>query len=439
MKKYLFTLTFALALVHWCASAQTYFPFEQVRKYTKAQPANRYDSALKHLTNRLGAEIHYLYPFYQAIGWEEKFNRSMGEKLFNASFSDMLAFAGDYHQAMVYQQKSYEPITDKAADHISDTISKLRNIQWAGAKESIISNAPHYRVIMLNESHAKPVHRAFTYSLLEDLYKLGYRYLAMEAFNNFSNKCLDSLNVFTGYYTYEPVAGEMVRKALQLGYQLIAYEDTLASIHTSSQRDSVQARHLASVLKKDPSAKILVHAGSTHIAEIKNGGHIPMAYWLKKMSGADPFTVNQVSMTEGSEFEYGRVFYQFFNARFSITSPSVIFQGKRPFNPLEEKGYDMTVMHPATIYRNNRPTWLSLEGERKPTLIQPTEKMLFFVQAYYDSEYQADYLSYLVPADQTYITNHEGYYPLFLRKGKYKIVLRDVTYKILTTKDLEVM
>jgi len=438
MKKYLFfTLlsffTFAFTL------AQSYLPFEQIGKYTKTQAPNKYDSSLKYLSNRLGAEIHYLYPFYQAIGWENKFKKTMGEKGFYASFSQMLSFAGDYRMAMAYSAKAFDSLSDAGIGSIADTVSKLKNIQYLPAKSSIISNAPHYRVIMINESHAKPVHRAFTYSLLEGLYKEGYHYLAMEAFNNYSNKCLDSINVFTGYYTYEPVAGELVRKALQLGFKLISYEDTLASSHTFSQRDSVQAANIYEIIKKDPSAKILVHSGNTHISEEKIGDDIPMALWFKKISGIDPFTVDQTGMTEGSEFEYGKIFYQYFNAWFNISASSILYQNKRPFNPLEEKGYDVIVMHPATIYQHNRPTWLSLNAERKITLVQPTEKMLFFVQAYYENEYSIDLLNYLVPADQTYITNREGYYCLYLRKGKYKIVLRDVSYKILSSKDLEVL
>lgn len=421
------------------SQAQGYLPFEQVRKYTKAQIPNRYDSSLKLLTNRLGAEIHYLYPLYQAMGWESKFKTIMGEKSYNASFSQLLSFAGDYSMAATYTTKTFDTLSTEAIAAIADTVAKLRNIQYVPAKASIISNAPLYKVIMINESHAKPVHRAFTYSLLEDLYKEGYHYLAMEAFNNYSNKCLDSLNVFTGYYTFEPIGGELVRKAMQLGYKLVSYEDTLASEHSNSQRDSVQAQNIYSVLKRDPSAKILVHAGYGHISEEKMGDYIPMAWWFKKISGLDPFTIDQTGMTEGSEFEYGRLFYQYFNARFNITSSSIIYQNKRPFNPLEEKGYDVIIMHPATIYQHNRPTWPSLEGERKATLIQPTEKMLFFAQAYYDKEYDADAINFLVPADQTYITNRDGYYCLYLKKGKYKIVMRDISYKILSTKDLEVL
>lgn len=436
MKK-LFLLNISL-LVVLTLSAQGYYPFEQVKKYTSQQPASKYDSSSRLLKNRLGIGIHYLYPFYQAIGMEKKFKETMGESSYNSSFSEMLSFVGDYSKALEYQQKNYQVLHRDLMDALEDSIHRLKNIQYVPAGESIIANASHYRVIMINESHAKPLHRAFTYSLLDNLYKDGYRYLAMEAFNNLSNKCLDSLNVFTGYYTYEPVAGEMVRKALELGYTLIAYEDTLATEHSPSQRDSVQAVHLWNVLKKDPSAKMIVHAGLNHIAEEKSDDFTPMGAWFRKLSGVDPFTIDQTGMTEGSEFAYGKWFYQHFLSRFKIQTPSVIFHNKRLFNPLEEIGYDMIVMHPATTYRNNRPDWLTLNGDRKLTLIQPTEKLLFLVQAYYENEYDPETLPYKVPADQTYATNSNGYYPLYLRKGKYRIVLRDVSYKILSTKELQV-
>jgi hypothetical protein len=436
MKKYVLTCLVSNFILF--SFAQNYLPFQQIAKYTKSQQPNKYDSSLKYLANRLGAEIHYLYPFYQAIGWENKFKSAMGEKSFYTGFSQMLAFAGDYTMAASYAIKSYDTLSADAVGIIADTISKLKNIQYVPAKNAIISNAAYYQVMMINESPSKPVHRAFTYSLLEDLYQAGYQYLAMEAFNNFSNKCLDSLNVFTGYFTNEPVAGELVRKALQSGFKLIAYEDTMAAVHTNSQRDSVQAENIYSVIKKDPSAKILVHAGYHHISEKKMDDYIPMALWFRKIGNIDPFTIDQTGMTEGSEFAYGRKFYELFNARFEISSSSIIYQNKRPFNPLEEKGYDISVMHPATTYLHNRPSWLSFNGERKVTLIQPTAKMLFFVQAYYQNEYSADLLNYIIPADQTYITNRDGYYCLYLRKGKYKIVLRDVSYKILATKDMEV-
>lgn len=276
IKKCLLTGIFAGAFLF--SYAQTYIPFEQVRKYTRTQSPNKYDSVVKYLTNRLGAEMHYLYPLYQATGWESKFKKGIGEKVFYNRFAELLAFAGDHTMAAVYQQKSYDTISGRIIEEIEDTISKLRNIQYIPAKEAIISIASHYRAIMIDESHAKSVHRAFTYSLLEDLYKQGYRYLAMEALNNYSNKYLDSANVFTGYYVMESVMGELVRKALQLGYMLIPYEDTLAAEHTISQRDSIQAANISNVFKKDPSAKVIVHGGRAHLSEENKKDFKPMAW-----------------------------------------------------------------------------------------------------------------------------------------------------------------
>ncbi len=429
-----------LLLVCSCnySQAQAYLPFKQILNYTRKQAPNHFDSSLHYLTNRLGVEIHYLYPLYQAIGWEEKLKKQMGDKVYYDNFSQFLAFAGDYAMASEFVSKSFDPLPDTVAKKISEEVNDLTGIQYAPAKDAIADNAQYYRVMMINEDRAKPEHRAFTYSLLNDLYKKGYRYLAMEALNNLSNHCLDSLNVFTGFYTNEPVAGELVRKALQLGYKLISYEDTLAYKHTNSQRDSMQAANLYEVIKKDPAAKMLVHAGDGHIAEENTGDYFPMGYWFKKISGIDPFTIEQTGLTEGSNFEYGKIFYDYFVTRFAITEPSVIFQNKRPFNPFGIKGYDLLVLHPPTRYQQDRPSWLSLSGERQPVLIQPTERNLFFVQAYYDKEYQEGLTRFIVPADQTYITNRDGYYCLFLKKGNYKAVLRDISYKILSVKTVEV-
>jgi hypothetical protein len=437
MKKYLlsgaFTFVSYLSLI-----AQDYAPFRQIRNYTKNQTPNKFDSSLTYLTNLLSFEIHYLYPLYQAIGWEDKFRKLLGEKNYYEDLSQFISFTGDYAMAAACLEKSFDPLPDSSVEHIKAGVSQLKNIQYAPAKNAITDNAQHYRVIMINEAHNKPVHRAFTYSLLDELYKQGYHYLAMEALNNYANHCLDSLNAFTGYYTNEPVAGELVRKALKLGYKLVSYEDTLALRHTGSQRDSIQAMNIYNVIKKDTTAKILVHAGYGHIREEKTDDYMTMCWWFKKISGIDPFTIEQTGMTEGSEFEAGKLYYGFFTDKFSITEPSIVFENKRPFNPLQKKGYDVIVIHPPTVYQNSRPSWISLNGERKPVLIQPTEKNLFFVQAYYENEYGAEIVNAMIPADQTYITSREGYYCLYLRKGKYKIVMRDITYKVLSVKDREV-
>ena len=140
MKKYLFIVYFISSFLF--SRAQTYLPFELVRKYTNSQSPNKFDSSLNYLTNRLGAEIHYLYPLYQAIGWETKFKNAMGEKSFYSIFSQLLSFAGDYRKATSYNEKNFDTLSSFALRMIKDTINRLKNIQYVPAKNSIISIAP---------------------------------------------------------------------------------------------------------------------------------------------------------------------------------------------------------------------------------------------------------------------------------------------------------
>jgi hypothetical protein len=95
-------------------------------------------------------------------------------------------------------------------------------------------------------------------------------------------------------------------------------------------------------------------------------------------------------------------------------------------------------MHPQTQYKNGRPTWNSMNGLKKETAIQPIFQTLFFVQAYYEKEYSEKELGKLIPADQTYVAAPDGFYYLYLQKGHYQLVYRDMQYKILGTKVLVV-
>ena len=81
---------------------------------------------------------------------------------------------------------------------------------------------------------------------------------------------------------------------------------------------------------------------------------------------------------------------------------------------------------------------MSMGGWKKEIPVEPVYKSLFMVQAYYDKEYPEANLSKSVPADQTYTDAANGYYYLYLHKGKYKLVYRDKEYAILGTKDIVV-
>ena len=79
-----------------------------------------------------------------------------------------------------------------------------------------------------------------------------------------------------------------------------------------------------------------------------------------------------------------------------------------------------------------------MDGWKKELPVPPAFQSLFFVQAYYANEYNDKTAGLVVPADQTYINAPNGYYYLYLRKGRYKIVFRDKLYAVLGVKEIEV-
>jgi len=417
--------------------AQQASPFEQIHRYLAAKAPGKPDSTYYTFFRSFKpGDIHYLRPLYEFIGWEDLTKKKFGENISHEVFAQSLAAAGDYKMASRYSIKEYDSLPKDASKFIQQEISRIRELQSINAATYVAGRALDAKVVMINEAHDKPVHRAFTYSLLEALYNQGFRYLAMEMLNNFGTASLKEVDNTTGYYVQEPIAAELIRKAIVLGYTLVPYEDTAGATHNGSQRDSIQAANIYRILQKDPSAKIIVHAGYGHISEAKLGEVIiPMGLAFKQMSGIDPLTVNQTNFTENSSTEYGRLFYNALMKKISIEEPVVLLKGKDPYILIDQEGYDIFVVHPPTVYKNNRPAWLSLYGERKEISVSPQEKNLFMVQAYYADEYDHHPLETIIPADQTYIASDYGYYSLYLKPGKYKLVFRDAGYQNLNVRE----
>jgi hypothetical protein len=261
----------------------------------------------------------------------------------------------------------------------------------------------------------------------------------MEMLNPGPDQELSKLTYQTGQFTSEPVAGEMIRMALEMGFKLVAYEDANAVHHTPRQRDSIQAAHIYQILQADSSAKIFVYAGYGHIAEKSvSSDFVPMGMAFKKISGIDPLTIDQTDMTEGSNFSYGKAFYEAYLQKYPVSSPSIALSDDEPVNITGSELYDLTVIHPKTVYRDSRPTWLSLQNRRQPVYVKPSNKNTFLVQAYYQYESFNSKPGQVVPADQTYLQSGKGNYLLFLRRGKYILLFRDWKYKTLYTQHIEV-
>ena len=163
-----------------------------------------------------------------------------------------------------------------------------------------------------------------------------------------------------------------------------------------------------------------------------------LAFW--RLSGIEPLTIDQTDMTEESNFGYGRVIYQAYTTKFSITEPSIALMNNAPVNVTDKDLYDLCVIHPQTKYLDGRPLWMNLGGLKQPTYVKRSSNAVFFVQAYYQNEIDDNDNTpwQLVPADQTYLTGGGKKYLLWLKKGKYKVFFRDMNYHILTALSIEV-
>ena len=431
-------LLFCISLVQ----AQISNQLSNLKAYIPEETPAMADTTLKQVQLLPGDNIHYLYPFYQLFGQEDKFRRIYPGPAYTEMLSRAAAMAGDYSSALEYEQESDStPVTETESRQIYKNISLLKNIKNVDARRFIVFIAPQYRVIMLNEAYNKPLHRAFAFSLLDDLFKRGFRYLAMEMLNPRPDQDLSQLTQHTGLETAEPVAGEMIRYAIDRGFHLVAYEDPEASKHSPREIDSIRAANIYAVIQRDTSARIFVFAGYAHIAETSTSpDFIPMGMAFKKISGIDPLTIDQTDMTEASNFAYGRAFYNAYLEKFPISGPSIALDNDEPVNYTGTRLFDLTVVHPRTSYMDSRPTWLSLDGRRQPVYVKSssTGKDVFLVQAYYTFESLKSVPGHVVPADQTWLVSPKGNYLLYLRRGKYIVIFRDMHYRTLFTRHIEV-
>ncbi len=420
--------------------AQPNSELKELKAFADSGKSHVFDSSQRQIIYMPGDNLHYLYPLYQLLGAENKFRKELSDPVYYDMLSRAVARAGDYAAALEYEQMTdTTQVSEVERRQIFKSIQGLGNIKHADARRYIGFIAPGYRVIMLNEAYGKPQHRAFAISLLDELYKKGFRYLAMEMLNPGPDQELSKLTYKTGLAATEPVAGEMVRIALDIGFKLVAYDDPDAAKHTARERDSIEASGLFQILKEDSTARIFVYAGYGHIAEKSSSEKfVPMAMAFKRISGIDPLTIDQTDMCEKSNFGFGRVFYETYLQKYSISTPSIALADDEPVNVTGSDLYDLTVIQPRTVFRDFRPTWLNLDNRKQPVYIKSADKNTFLVQAYYQYESFNSRPGQVVPADQTYLQTAKGNYLLYLRRGKYIVMFRDIQYKTLYTQHVEV-
>lgn len=295
------------------------------------------------------------------------------------------------------------------------TLARVRTAVARPAIAEIVARARRTSIVVINEAHHSPRDRAFALQVARALRPLGYSYLAAETFNQselpghspaITRLIADrAVTNGTGFYTQDPVFATYVGRALRLGYTPVAYESTPAQNARGpgiQPREDGEAENLQAFLRQHPGAKLLVHVGHGHVNEVPttNADGSPfffMAARLKQLTGIDPLTINQTTMSDLQPAM--RDAYPVAAAK-AGTRDVVLFERDRPLL-LGTPGTDLQVVHPARRYRYGRPTWLAALGGRPVAipraLLPATGERL--IQAF-DARAPAD----AIPLDQVLVT-----------------------------------
>ncbi len=306
-------------------------------------------------------------------------------------------------------------ITDFRKEHNLDSYKSYSAVNY------ILNRAEKERIIIINESHAQPMHRTFSTSLLRGLYKRGYKYLALEALSEDSLLTINKYPVIgSGYYTRDPQFGNMIREALQIGYTLVAYE---YDGKNSDKREEEQALNIKKILDKDSTAKIFVHCGFGHGTEDSSFSKKLMGGLVNEYTKINPFTINQESWTEHSKIDYEDPYFICLQAA-KETSVFINSRGEL-LKGHEYSGYDIDIYHPRTKFINGRADWLTLNGSRNYFFI-PKEKLNLIsypllALAYCSNEDS----SIAVPADIMELKSATDKKAFVLKPGFYKIIVRN--------------
>ena len=184
----------------------------------------------------------------------------------DSSLGYPLSFIGFQGQSDVlnYNPENNAANIPKAIEDCS--YQKYEQIKFKGI-DSLVRLIPFdYEVVMINEAHTKPQHRAFVKLLLKQFYDAGFRYLAVEALGYFKTCCtggkewVDSLDSqiltnpknYNGYYTNDSQMYNMLKEAENIGFTLVGYDyahnekrDSLGAINLLSQVDFSKGKLLS--------------------------------------------------------------------------------------------------------------------------------------------------------------------------------------------------
>lgn len=252
-------------------------------------------------------------------------------------------------------------------------LDRLQSAQSLDAIDAIVAEAKSRQIVILNEAHHVPLHRAFAMRLARELRKIGYEYLACETFSeNFDSGYLKQS---TGYYSKEPMYANFLRDAAKDGwkfvpYEVMEYDETLTADQREIQRESGQAANIvAATMQINPNAIVFIYVGHGHgmKAHTDSTQTIFMAEYLQKLTRIDPLSIDQTSLYDHSSPEFNHPLYFPALKKHKEKKAFVLKSmqsGYEVFSRYQHR-VDMQVIHPHYDIdpQTKRYTWLSTLAE----------------------------------------------------------------------------
>lgn len=372
-------------------------------------------------------------PWYSNYSFSNKILDKLSHDTLNYEAAQDLSYIGEYEKMLVIWDRDEQKMPTNLTP---DQARQFLKFKAVSAKDLILEKAKTEQIILINEAHQQPYHRVFTTSLLHDLYKAGFKYFSAETISNYDISLKELLKneyptINSGYYTREPLYGNLIREAINEGFEVFGYETTRTGSSDSSGinlREIDQAKNIKKILDKDPKAKILIHCGWDHIVETpyRSWGKA-MAGRLYEYNGINPFTIDQIKLTEHSSAEYQNPYWTSLNLDYYAMF--VDSSGQTFYGPQEYKQYDARVYHPKTKWEHGRPHWV-FENNRTPYYIKDKITLTFpcLVFAFITEEKKEN--ENAIPFDIVELKTSTDKKALSLKKGQqFTIVIRDQNYK----------
>ncbi len=260
------------------------------------------------------------------------------------------------------------------------------------------------RVVIINEAHDHPQHRAFIAEVASALRREGFSTYAAETFAPSIREQSAWPRARDGYYTSEPAYGALVRRVRAEGFALFDYEyiapgdeDAPADGNWGpriARREAGQAANLQVILAEHPNDRVLVHVGHGHLQELPDdNGNIFMAKRLKDATGIDSLTIDLT--------------------RYESPTDAFVF-----CDPAQTptRSVDYRVGTPRLRLENGRPAWRQAAGQKPvflPAMANPSEATIW--EARYANEPDE-----AVAVDRVLVRSGETL-PLLLPPGRFRV------------------